>query len=71
MDDHEHDHNPLPGPRVRVDVHTPDVEAAARVLDILSRVAIGIAADGMVVGVVLIPSALEVDQDVQIYEDPT
>jgi hypothetical protein len=78
MTDHEHDEHgphgegclchldPLSGPRVRLDVATPDAETAARIAEALSRQVVGYAVEGMVASLLVVPNALEVEVDTEI-----
>ena len=58
--------DPLPGPRIRLDVHTPDPETAARIVEQLSRQAVGYAVEGMVAGLIVIPNAIEIEVDTEV-----
>lgn len=59
--------DPLPGPRIRLDVHTPDPETAARIVEQLSRQAVGYAAEGMIASLIIIPNAIEIEVDTEIW----
>jgi hypothetical protein len=73
-DVHDHDeghrcphYDPLTGPHVRLDVHTPDAATAARVAEALSRQVVGYATEGMVASLLVVPHLLEVEVDTTVW----